>query len=60
MKSEASALAQTAVLNNNHKLLTKILIEEISSSLSEPTPLNKDLCVVFEEIPKKILLKMRL
>ena len=54
MKSEASALAQTAVLNNSHKLLTKILIEEISSSLSEPTPLNKDLCIVFEEIPKKI------
>ena len=54
MKSEASALTQTAVLNNSHKLLTKILMEEISPSLSEPTPLNKDLCIVFEEISKKI------
>ena len=54
MKSEASALSQTAILNNSHKLLTKILIEDISPLLSEPTPLNKDLCIVFEEIPKKI------
>ena len=54
MKSEASAFAQTAVLSNSHKLLTKILIDEISPSLSEPTPLNKDLFIVFEEIPKKI------
>ena len=54
MKSEASAFAQTAVLNNSHKLLNKILIEEISPSLSEPTLLNKDVCIVFEEIPKEI------
>ena len=54
MKSEASALAQTAVLNNSHKLLTKILVEEIRPSLSKPNPSSKDLCIVFEEIPKKI------
>ena len=36
------------------KLLTTILMEEISPFLSEPTSLNKDLCIVFEEIPKKI------
>ena len=40
MKSEAPALVQTTVLNNSHKLLTKILIEEISPSLHEPIPLK--------------------
>ena len=28
--------------------------EEIRPSLSEPNPSSKDLCIVFEEIPKKI------
>ena len=30
MKSEASALAQTIVLHSSHKLLTKILMEELA------------------------------
>ena len=30
MKSEASALAQTIVLHNSHKLLAKILMEELA------------------------------